>query len=204
MVIFAYRVSLYILLIYVSLDRVIVVSEVGLSVIHNDILNQKGIFLLVISQVKYYILQIIPKLWRNHPSNRYHSHRLQILLMLFTETLFPFPRPVHYNVAIMSAMVSQITGLTSVYSTVSSGTGQRKHQSSASLAFVREIHWWPVNSPHKGPVTRKMFPFPDVIMVWDHHVPTPIFHCWKHSTLAAVAMFPGGYKSLYRVNFTIY
>ena len=44
MVIFAYRVSLYILLIYVSLDRVIVVSEVGLSVIHNDILNQMGIF----------------------------------------------------------------------------------------------------------------------------------------------------------------
>ena len=41
---------------------------------------------------------------------------------------------------------------------------QRKHQSSASLAFVRWIHRWPVNSPHKGPVTRKMFPFDDVIM----------------------------------------
>ena len=35
---------------------------------------------------------------------------------------------------------------------------------SASLAFVRGIHRWPVNSPHKGPVTRKMFPFNDVIM----------------------------------------
>ena len=41
---------------------------------------------------------------------------------------------------------------------------QRKHQSSASLAFVRRIHRGPVNSPHKGPVTRKMFPFDDVIM----------------------------------------
>ena len=41
---------------------------------------------------------------------------------------------------------------------------QRKHQSSASLAFVRGIHRWPVNSLHKGPVTRKMFPFDDVIM----------------------------------------
>ena len=41
---------------------------------------------------------------------------------------------------------------------------QRNHQSSASLAFVRGIHQWPVNSPHKGPVTRKMFPFDDVIM----------------------------------------
>ena len=48
--------------------------------------------------------------------------------------------------------------------TVYSVTGQTKHQSSASLAFVREIHRWPVNSPHKGPVTREMFPFDDAIM----------------------------------------
>ena len=41
---------------------------------------------------------------------------------------------------------------------------QRKHQSSASLAFVKGIHRWPMDSPHKGPVTRKMFPFNDVIM----------------------------------------
>ena len=40
----------------------------------------------------------------------------------------------------------------------------RKHQSSALLAFVRGIHRWPLNSPHKGPVTRKMFPFDAVIM----------------------------------------
>ena len=50
------------------------------------------------------------------------------------------------------------------YSTVYSGADQRKHQSSASLAFVWGIDRWPVNSPHKGPVTRKMFPFDDVIM----------------------------------------
>ena len=46
-----------------------------------------------------------------------------------------------------------------VYSTVCSGTDQRKHQSSASLALVRGIHRWLMNSPHKGPITRKMFPF---------------------------------------------
>ena len=40
----------------------------------------------------------------------------------------------------------------------------KKHQSSASLTFVRGIHWWPVNSPHKGPVTRKRFPFDYVTM----------------------------------------
>ena len=70
----------------------------------------------------------------------------------------------HYNDVIMGAIAFQITSLTIVYSTVYSGADQRKHQSSASLAFVRAVHRWPVNSPHKGPVTQKMFPFGDVIM----------------------------------------
>ena len=70
----------------------------------------------------------------------------------------------HYCDVIMGAMSSQITSLMSVYSAVYSGAGRRKYQSSASLAFVRGIHRSPVNSPHKGPVTRKMFPFDDVIM----------------------------------------
>ena len=66
------------------------------------------------------------------------------------------------------AIASQITSLTIVYSTVYSGADQSKHQSSASVAFVWGIHRGPVNSPHKWPVTRKMFPFDDVIMVkWD-------------------------------------
>ena len=65
----------------------------------------------------------------------------------------------------MTMLESQITNLTVVYSTVYSGVHQRKHQSAASLAFVREIHRGPVNFPHKWPVTRKMFPFDDVIMV---------------------------------------
>ena len=64
----------------------------------------------------------------------------------------------------MGAMASQITSLTIVYSTVYSGVDQRKHQRSASLLFVWGIHWLPVNSPHKWPVTRKLFPFDDVVM----------------------------------------
>ena len=79
----------------------------------------------------------------------------------------------------MGAMASQITSLTMVYSTVYSGADQRKHQSSASLAFVQGIHRW----PHSWPVTRKVLPFDDVIMVypqstrllcilWGRHVPT--------------------------------
>ena len=44
------------------------------------------------------------------------------------------------------------------------GRRSKKTSKAASLAFVRGIHRWPVNSPHKWPVTRKMFPFDDVIM----------------------------------------
>ena len=76
----------------------------------------------------------------------------------------------HYNDIIMGALASQITSLTIVYSSVYSGADQRKHQSSASLAFVRGILGRLVNSPHKGPVTRKMFPFGDVIMCGRHEV----------------------------------
>ena len=70
----------------------------------------------------------------------------------------------HYNDVIMSAMASQITSFTIVNSTFYSSADLRKHQNSASLAFVTGIHRWPGNCPHKGPVTRKIFPFDDVIM----------------------------------------
>ena len=70
----------------------------------------------------------------------------------------------HYCDVIMGVMASQITSLTIVYSNVYSGADQRKYQSSASLAFVWGIRRWPVNSPHKGPVKLKMFPFDDVII----------------------------------------
>ena len=73
---------------------------------------------------------------------------------------------VHYSEVIMSAMASQITGVLIVCLNVCSSADRRKHQSSMSLAFVRGMHRWQVNSPHKGPVTRKMFPFDDVIMEW--------------------------------------
>ena len=70
----------------------------------------------------------------------------------------------------MGVVASQITSLTIVYPTVYSDADQRKHQSSASLTFVRGIHRGPVNSPHKWPVTRKMFPFDDVIMRLTKHL----------------------------------
>ena len=71
---------------------------------------------------------------------------------------------VHYSDVIMGTLPSQITSLTIFYSIVYSDADQRKHQSSASLAFVRGIHRGLVNSPHRWPVRRKMFPFDEVIM----------------------------------------
>ena len=85
----------------------------------------------------------------------------------------------------MGAMAYQITSLTIVYSTVYSGTDQRKHQSSASLAFVRGIHRWPVNSPHKWPVMRKMFPFDDVIMIYKRRELSQYEQQWKSSIVLA-------------------
>ena len=99
----------------------------------------------------------------------------------------------------MSAMASHSTGVSIVYSTVCSGADQRKHQSSASLAFVRGLHRWPVNSPHNGPVTRKMLPFDDVIMMstsiprqsyihTDHSQPRHMSLChWVYSVNGASA-----------------
>ena len=78
----------------------------------------------------------------------------------------------HYNEVIMSPTI--------VYSAVYSRADQRKYQSSASLAFVMGIHRWPMNSPHKGPVTRKMFPFDDVIMHMTITVMGYVYNHWGH------------------------
>ena len=80
------------------------------------------------------------------------------LLFVITEVIY------HCNDVIMIAMASHITSVSIVCSTVGPGADQRKNQSSASLAFVWGINRWPVNSPYKRQVTRKMFPFDDAIM----------------------------------------
>ena len=73
-------------------------------------------------------------------------------------------RELHYIDVIMRGDGIWNYRVSIVYSTVCSGVDQRKHQRSASLTFVRGIHPGPVESPHKGPVTRKMFPVDDDIM----------------------------------------
>ena len=60
-------------------------------------------------------------------------------------------------------MASENISVSINFSTVCSGADKKNHQSSASLAFVRGIHRWLINSPHKGPVTWKMFSFDDVM-----------------------------------------
>ena len=104
---------------------------------------------------KSVLVQVITWNWtRNKPLT-------ETIMNQFSDQHIHHQVPFHYNDVIMSMMASQITSLTIVYSTIYSGTDQRKHQSSASLAFVRGIHQWPMNSQHKGPVMQKMFPFDD-------------------------------------------
>ena len=98
---------------------------------------------------------------------------------------------------IVGAISSQITSLTIVYSTVYSDADQRKHESSASLAFVRGIHRWPVNSPHKWPVTRKMFPFDDVIMIL---VNPSVFVNWRPDVCWLAAAAPATWQFLESVS----
>ena len=89
------------------------------------------------------------------------GHRVEIWIER-RQLVFPW----HCNDVMMSAMASQITGVSIVCSTICSGADQRKHRSSPPLAIVRGIHRWPVDSPHKGPVTGKVSLFDDVIMGW--------------------------------------
>ena len=95
---------------------------------------------------------------------------MQITVGKYVEThpLSIHLRTHHYSGVIMGTIASQITSLTIVY--VYPCADQRKYQSSASLAFVREIHRWPVNPPHKGPVMRKMLSFDDVIIMAKRNV----------------------------------
>ena len=101
----------------------------------------------------------------------------------------------------MSAMAHEITSFTIVYWSVYSCADQRKHQSFTSLAFVRGIHRWPVNSPHTGPVTRNMSLFDDVIMVFTlrrgppgslvntRHIAMPVQTSSSTATLAQTAIY---------------
>ena len=90
---------------------------------------------------------------------------------------------IHYSDVIMGSIASQIRSLTLIYSTVYSDADQWKHQSSASLAFARGIHRGPVISPQKWPVTRKIFPFDDVITRYSLPVMFCLFFHFYYFTL---------------------
>ena len=92
----------------------------------------------------------------------HHADSLRLVSDRFA--MWTFQRKSHDSDVIMSAAAFQITGISIVYSTVCSGADQRKHQSSASLAFVRGIHRWPVDSPHKAPSNAE-----NVSIWWRHH-----------------------------------
>ena len=105
----------------------------------------------ILYHISYYMY--VHNRWHTQPYKKKHQRSVSLGFFLAS----------HYNDVIMSVMASQMTSLMIVYSTIYSNADQRKHQSSAPLTFVRGIHWWLVNFPHKGPVTQKMFPFDDIM-----------------------------------------
>ena len=117
----------------------------------------------------------------------------------------PCDRTFYYSDDIMSMMASQITGVLIVCSTVCSSADQRKRQSSMSLAFVWGIHRCLMDSLHKGPVTRKMFPFHDVIMHINGYgqtaatplltAVTPLLTHWSYCSLVLIHWYHS-YQSL--------
>ena len=129
---------------------VLTFSEMTLLQYHIDYSLRN--YLVTINVIQWNIMKI------SMETTEWFCSPFQVLFIIFDKYIL------HYDDVIMGTIASQITSLTSVYSTVYSGADQSKHQSSASLAFVWGIHRGPVNSPHKRPVTRKMFPFDDVIM----------------------------------------
>ena len=88
----------------------------------------------------------------------------------------------HYSNAIINAMASQITGVSIVYSTVLQAQIRENIKVPRHWQFVREIHRWPVNAPHKRPVTRKMFPFDDVILYHQSAVPALLTNIFGTAT----------------------
>ena len=116
-----------------------------------------------------YLHSLVPFIWYNGPDTLLCStvfceiiYLINAIELTWIDTNHRLSD--HYSDVIMGTIASQITSLTIVYSIVHSDADQRKHQISGSLAFVWGIHRGPVNSPHKWPVTRKIFPFDDVIM----------------------------------------
>ena len=147
--------------------------------------------------IKRYVHNTAVHIWRNvNYSGILESERMGLAwwcnAMRSISALSPPCGKGHYGDVTMGTIASQITSLVIVFSTVHLDTDQRKHQSSASLAFVWGIHRGPVNSPHKWPVTRKIFPFDDVIMMmsWHCHTFPIIGPLWGNPPI------PGGFPHI--------
>ena len=138
-----------------------VIYRQGQEQLHNSNIHAK--FPPHFETLRLFQFSTIVEPWEGGWAKIYFVHQVKLIDLKIAPVTYEMAE-IHNSDVITGAMASQLTSLTIVYSAVYSGADQRKHQSSASLAFVREIHRWPVNSPHKWSVTRKMFPFDDVII----------------------------------------
>ena len=89
------------------------------------------------------VIDLTPILTQNLPAYSLIINHMSLKTLIYPWADKKTVQPIsltHYNDVIMRAMASQITSLRTVYPIVYWGADQRKHQSSASLAFVRRIH----------------------------------------------------------------
>ena len=102
--------------------------------------------------------------WKTCYGDDINTFFRSLIFLVVIATIETLKTTFHYSDVITGPMGSQNTSPINVYSSEYSGTDQRKHLISASLAFVRGFHRWPLISRHRWPLTRKMFKFYDVIM----------------------------------------
>ena len=101
--------------------------------------------------------------WPPLRRQNFQMHLLGKILCILISMIFKFllgrgwGEPNHVFHGALQWRHNEHDGVSIVYWSVWSGADQRKHQSPASLAFVRGIHRSPMDSPKKGQVTQKCF-----------------------------------------------
>ena len=126
--------------------------------------------LFVIVYIYIYIYTYIYTECTQHSARGIHIVCVLLCLLRAPKFILLTLRQPHYSDVIMSAMASQITGVPIVCADVCSSVDQRKHQSSASLAFVRGIHHSLLmsneitNYSMTCKLTVKQQPFPNVMV----------------------------------------
>ena len=112
--------------------------------------------------------------WRNCTTNLFDKLKLRYISSpkMHTDVLYEYAGPCYQTTKGNSSLQWRHNGCDGVsnhqhHDCLLNRLFRRRSKKTSELrvtGLCAEIHRWLVNSPHKGPVTRKVFPFDDVIM----------------------------------------